>query len=500
MKQYRFKRKAIALLVGGAGLLGLGTASAASIDAAVASTVTAEGKARVIINLKQPEELASGWASLQASGEAAGVEAQIKELEESVLASVGGGLNLFYQYESVAGLAGEVTAEGLERLKADPAVESVTEDFFVELTHNESRPLIGADTAHAAGYRGQGVLVAVIDTGIDRNHVDLKNDIAGGRCFVTHGAGCSSSTDYQDRNGHGTHVSGTITNTGSTAPKGIAPDAEVYTYRVFNATGGASTADINAALDHIVRHNPFVAAVNLSLGSGFHSGTCNSVSPTTTALMKALYDRGTTVWVASGNNGWINHMSWPACITYAYAVGATYDTGANVDKVTSYSNSSGQLQVLAPGSWISSARLGGGTAWNWNGTSMATPHAAATAALVRSKNGTLSASQMLTAVRDTGKWIKDHRGNNRWTRRVRADAAINSVAKGLKPGWQWVKCLYANRTEGKTYSWCYASGIGWIYDFDDLIEGAFFEASASDDWIAIYVDNLRGNVHTVQLQ
>jgi subtilisin family serine protease len=164
----------------------------------------------------------------------------------------------------------------MKRIEKIPGVLGVYPDYEVHALLNESVPLISADQVwamHDANGRpvtGQGIRVAVIDTGIDYTHPDL------GGCF---GSGCKVADGYdfvnedadpQDDNGHGTHVAGIVAANGSV--KGVAPGASLFAYKVMDASGNGYTSDIIAAIERATDPdgNPATAdavdVINLSLG------------------------------------------------------------------------------------------------------------------------------------------------------------------------------------------------------------------------------------------
>jgi len=256
------------------------------------------------------------------------------------------------------------------------------------------------------------VQVAVIDTGIDTDHPDLADNIIGEACltFDSNGVfdpsrcpGIAQGHPAEDDNGHGTHVSGIITSRGAVAaPRGAAPNAGIFAYKVIPGSWAGIVAALDNILDeHMPNGVPEFQFINMSIGSGpftYAPGECEPEAPPPFAEAQAisealddLRDQGVLAFIASGNNGVKQRMSFPGCVQAAVAVGATYD--ANVgpgtcdsstapDQVTCFSNSSDDLDVLAPGSQILSTWHAGFGVNNLSGTSMAAPHAAAAAALL----------------------------------------------------------------------------------------------------------------------
>ncbi|MBA2237675.1 MAG: S8 family peptidase [Lysobacter sp.] len=205
----------------------------------------------------------------------------------------------------------------------------------------------------------------VIDTGILTDHNELAGRVLSGRTFISDGRGTS------DCNGHGTHVAGTIAGT----TWGAAKQALVVPVRVFGCTGGASNSTIAAAIDWVQANHVKPAVVNMSLG-----GSANSTVDTAT---NNLISAGVLAVVAAGN-GNANACNYsPARVASALTVGATASNDArSVWSSTQASNFGSCLDLFAPGTSITSAWWTSTSATNTiSGTSMASPHAAGTAAL-----------------------------------------------------------------------------------------------------------------------
>ena len=350
------------------------------------------------------------------------------------------------QYQAVPALAGRITARGVEKLAAHPDVISIGIDGEVYASLDESVPLINADDVHLLGVTGEGVEVAVLDTGIDTDHPDLADDTLSENCFLSGSIPCHNgeATDSgpgsaEDDAGHGSRVSGIVTSAGVVAPVGVAPDAGIRAYKVLNSNGSGRESDIIAALDHIIVNHPSTDLVNMSLGDGlWHGSTCDTHIPAMTAAIDTLKAGGTTVVAASGNDGFKGGIGHPACISNVISVGMTYDetfesascsgapctdSPATVDTVVCCSNSSPWLNLLAPGALITSSTIGGGSATG-RGTSFAAPHVVGVAALLLEGDPTLAPFQLEYCLESTGVPITDA-ANGLTTPRVDALAALS---------------------------------------------------------------------------
>ncbi|QLH08336.1 S8 family serine peptidase [Candidatus Nitrosotenuis sp. DW1] len=246
---------------------------------------------------------------------------------------------------------------------------------------------IQADTVQSSGISGAGVKVCVVDTGVDDTHPSL-NPLIAEYDFV------NGDNDATDDEGHGTHVAGIIASRHSTY-KGVAPDASLMAAKVLDNTGTGFMSDVIAGIDWCVANGADV--INLSLGGGVFVGTCDS-QPDAIAVNNAV-DAGVVVAVASGNDGYINAISSPACASKAIAVGALDD----YDGRTPFSNEGIELDVVALGVNIRSlnAPINGGDFVDATGTSMATPHVAGLAALLSSTNPYASSTQISSIIKTT---------------------------------------------------------------------------------------------------
>ncbi|MEA1962217.1 MAG: S8 family serine peptidase [Bacillota bacterium] len=221
--------------------------------------------------------------------------------------------------------------------------------------------------------RGAGAVVAVLDTGIDYNHSDLKNNVIDGKSFI------SSEKDYMDEHGHGTHVAGTIAANGKLL--GVAPEAKLLAVKVLDRNGSGSYTGIAQGLDWVRTwrgpNHEKVQVVNMSLGGTMPEATLHR------AITKAV-QAGITIVCAAGNSGDGNkqtrEISYPAYYPETLAVGAVdLQSGA-----ANFSNSNDRIDVVAPGVDTYSTYPKNRYV-KLSGTSMATPHLSGAAALIRAR-------------------------------------------------------------------------------------------------------------------
>ncbi len=154
----------------------------------------------------------------------------------------------------------------IERLSQEPWVERIEEDEKVYAVLDESVAAVGAPSAWESGFTGKGVKIAIIDTGIDRDHPDFADRIVATKDFTLEG--------FRDSNGHGSHVAGIATGSGNSSQgkyKGVAPGALIMSAKVLRADGSGRMSDVMAAVEWSVDIGADI--INLSLdASGSSDG------------------------------------------------------------------------------------------------------------------------------------------------------------------------------------------------------------------------------------
>jgi serine protease AprX len=294
------------------------------------------------------------------------------------------GMQMGQQYELIPAQAIVATPATILDLANDPTVEAVWEDLPVHTMLDVSVPLVRTHQMWDLGFEGEGVKVAVVDTGIDAEHPDLEGRILAAKDFT------GTSPEAKDGHGHGTHVASTIAGSGAASGGkyiGVAPDAQLLVAKVLRDDGGGMTSQVMAGVDWAVQQGAHV--VNLSLGA---DGSCDGTDAMST-ICDAAVANGVVVCAAAGNAGpGAATVGSPGCARNVITVGATNDS----DQVTSFSSrgptKDGRVKpdVCFPGYGIVAARAKGtrmGTPvdafyTSANGTSMATPHASGAVALL----------------------------------------------------------------------------------------------------------------------
>ncbi len=294
---------------------------------------------------------------------------------------------------------------------AGTGIEKVWLDGKVEATLDKSVPQIGAPTAWAAGYDGKGIKVAVLDTGIDEGHPDVKGQIAETKSFVPNEA-------VEDHNGHGTHVASTILGTGAAsngANKGVAPGASLLVGKVLSNEGAGATSWIIEGMEWAA-HNAKI--VSMSLGS---SEPSDGTDPMSQAVNNLSTETGALFVIAAGNDGIKGEgtIGAPGAADAALTVGAVDKS----DKLASFSSKGPRFgdmaikpDLSAPGVGINAARSqfteGTGSYKSLNGTSMATPHVAGAAAIILQRHPDWTGTQIKNALMSSTVQLKDYTGKD----------------------------------------------------------------------------------------
>ena len=311
---------------------------------------------------------------------------------------------------ALRGYAARMSARAAAAVAGRSDVVSVVADRTVSATA-QTLPTgidrIDAELSSARAGDGTGsvgVDVAVIDTGIDLSHPDLT--VAGGR-------NCNNGRSYNDGNGHGTHVAGTIgAKDDANGVVGVAPGARLWAVRVLNNNGSGSWSSVICGIDWVTANANTIEVANMSLGGtgsdtgcndgGLHRAICNSVA------------KGVTYAVAAGNESDDAKNHVPAAYDEVITVSALADFNGKPgggaaatcrsdqdDTFADFSNFGSDVDLIAPGVCILSTWKGGGYS-TISGTSMATPHVTGAAALYKAGHPTATPAQVKTALQGAG--------------------------------------------------------------------------------------------------
>ncbi|NMO50905.1 S8 family serine peptidase [Actinoplanes sp. TBRC 11911] len=265
-----------------------------------------------------------------------------------------------------------------------PGIDRIYLDGKLKLSDDISASQIGAPTAWQQGLDGTGVTVAVLDSGIDATHPDFAGKIVASQNFTT-----EPSTD--DLYGHGTHVASIIAGSGAESGgkyKGVAPGAKLAIGKVCEAAGFCDESAVLAGMQWAAQTAP---VVNMSLG-GYDAP---DMDPTEQAVEDLTAEYGTLFVIAAGNRGGPGRgtIDSPASAPSALAVGSVdYADRLYYSSAKGPNQGDGAIKpdITAPGVNITAARAANGHIGdpapagyaNMTGTSMATPHVAAAAAII----------------------------------------------------------------------------------------------------------------------
>jgi serine protease len=284
--------------------------------------------------------------------------------------------------------------------------------------------------------RGKGITVAVIDTGISAVPDLSKTKFTDGYDFV------NDQIEAKDDNGHGTHVAGTIAQStnNSFGVAGVAYEATLMPLKVLSSSGGGTVADIAEAIRFAADHKADV--INMSLGGGGESN-----------LMKDAIDyahsKGVVIVAAAGNSA-RNAAEYPA--RYPHVIGvAALDPAGNK---TPYSNYGAGVDISAPGGLITGDDKSGGVLQNtfnpqtgesifeaYQGTSMAAPHVAGVAALIKA-SGVTNPDEIETVLKKSALPVTDDNLNHYGAGKLNAAEAVQLALRGkitVEDFFQWLR-------------------------------------------------------------
>ena len=318
----------------------------------------------------------------------------------------------------LTGFSATLSPAQVASLRNDPSVQYIEEDgmayAYADVTQSGAtwgldridQANLPLSTTYTYGQNGQGVKVFILDTGILYGHGEFE-----GRAQQGYSGYGDNGTDRQ---GHGTHVAGTV----GGRLYGVAKKATLVSVKVLSDTGSGSFSTIVAGMDWVIANKgTSPAVVNMSLGGSGTNSTMNSA-------VKRLYDAKIPVIVAAGNSNVDASGFTPANAPNAYAVGSS----TNTDARSNFSNFGPIVKIFAPGSSITSAWWTSTTAINTiSGTSMASPHVAGAAALLLQTNPTATTQQIydLISTNSTKNKITSSNSTNNHLLFTRAGSVVN---------------------------------------------------------------------------
>ncbi|WP_082191034.1 S8 family peptidase [Peribacillus loiseleuriae] len=244
--------------------------------------------------------------------------------------------------------------------------------------------MIRARSIWREGYKGENIVVAVIDTGCQPDHPDLINQIVGGYNFT--GDYNGNPGNFADNNGHGTHVCGIIAAAeNGFGVVGAAPKAKLLVLKALTGSGEGTTDNISSAIQYAINwtgpRGEKVRVINMSLGGPSDEAALH-------LSIKNAVQANIMVVCAAGNEGDgiadTIENSYPAAYPEVVAVGSVNQRG----RISRFSNSNGAVDLVAPGEQVVSTFPGNQFAV-LSGTSMAAPHVSGAVALLIDKFETI---------------------------------------------------------------------------------------------------------------
>jgi len=391
---------------------------------------------KVIVNLTEATDIksATDWNSVTSLKRLRG---KVAEVQTSVLSALPKNeLRLRHRFVNQAGFSAEVTPEGLAKLVDDPRVESIEPVYVLQAHLKQGVPLMNADT-YRSTYNGQGISIAICDSGIDYTHPRL-----GSGAFRDISAKVLDGYDFGDDNSdprpsggnaHGTACAGIAAGQLGTVGDyigGVAHEARLYALKI-TPDDDPEYADCDhliAAWDWCVtnknRYPSYpIMVISTSFGGGRYHNPCDEVECGNDAYSRAAnaaVSAGITLLASSGNDGYCDSICSPACVSNVISVGAVYDAafgdcrscvssascvlkyigGSDCnfyaldhtapDMVASYSNTASFLNILAPSDQAYTTDIVGSAGYSiddyytsFGGTSAACPYAAGAVACLQ---------------------------------------------------------------------------------------------------------------------
>lgn len=278
----------------------------------------------------------------------------IEEIEEA-------GIEIEKSWKNIDAAAVSINEEAAEDLSNLEGVTYIEEDALVRSNaaqfKNWGLSKVNVPENWNRGYKGKGVKVAVVDTGVNTSHPALN--IKAGFSTVPY------TKSFNDDNGHGTHAAGIISaNHPGSGLIGMAPESELYAVKVLDKEGDGAISQVVSGIDWAINQN--VDVINMSFGTTTNSTALRDI-------MQKAASRNIYLSAAAGNKGKVSaasgNIEYPAKYDSVIAVGAVNSKNERAG----FSSTGPQLELAAPGVSIYSSYFPGNTAVEMSGTSMAAP-------------------------------------------------------------------------------------------------------------------------------
>ncbi|MFC2165252.1 S8 family serine peptidase [Acidobacteriota bacterium] len=323
--------------------------------------------------------------------------------EKAIVKNAGGKVK--YAYRLIRAIAASVPEQAIKGLKHNPNVTYVEDDGDIFIDSEDLANSWGVDRIDAdlvwdlednepSSTKGGGIHVAILDTGIDKDHPDLVANIAGGRNFVS-GKGKDKGVDHDawdDGHGHGTHCAGIVAaDDNGFGVVGVAPDASLYGVKVLDDRGRGKASDFIAGLEWAVENGAQIVSISLQI--------YNTTTYSVTDACDAAYAEGLLLVSSAGNTSG-GSVTSPADHPSVMAVSAI-DEAYNF---AWFSADGPQVELTAPGVDVYSTYRNGDYTF-MDGTSMACPHVSGVAALVWASGPYENGSAVRFQLNRKAKWL-----------------------------------------------------------------------------------------------
>lgn len=310
-------------------------------------------------------------------------------IDEKLLKDYGVKYNSKYKYQSV--VVAELDESTAAQLTSNPLIEYVELNGTI-IADEQSIPWgvseVNAISVQQTGSTGVGIKVAIMDTGIDKFHIDLK--VTGGVSFV------KGVKDFQDDAGHGSHVAGIVAaKNNSVGVLGVAPDVQLYAIKVLNRFGIGDYKAFVSGIEWAIDQG--IDIINMSFSTPTYSKTFER------ALQRA-YNSNILLISSAGNLGFNSggSITYPGSSSYVIAVGAVDENNQRA----LFSSVGQDMELVAPGVSILSTTPNNGY-FVMSGTSMASPHVVGVAALIWAEHPNLSNSQIRALLKNSSTSLGD---------------------------------------------------------------------------------------------
>jgi serine protease AprX len=318
-----------------------------------------------------------------------------------------GPLRILRRFSVVNGFAASATRTQIEALARAPLVSQIEANSLLVGANDNAQAAFGVSKARLdlPSLDGNGVTVAVLDSGIDAGHPDLAGKVIAFKDFVN-----NQLEPAYDDNGHGTHVSAIAAGDGDGSGglyRGVAPAASIAAVKVLDASLQGPTATVLQGIEWAVNNRSALGIRMIVLSMQTAAGACSDGTEALSVAINNATAAGLLVVVAAGNKGpGMCSVGSPAAASSALTVGAMADTGEGGFQLAPFSSRGPTLDgrikpdVVAPGVAITSARRGSGYEPR-SGTSMAAPFVAGVAALMLDANPALTPQQLKELIMGT---------------------------------------------------------------------------------------------------